>query len=298
MKKNSNTKSIADFYRHFKFRRKNRSLTMDITLVVFLGLFGLFSIWPLLFIINNAFKPLNEIFLFPPKLFVMKPTMNNFRDLSQALTTSWVPFSRYIFNTVFIMVVGTAGSVIIGSLAAFPLAKYRFPGSALMSSIIVYALMFSTAVTAIPNYIIMARLHLLDTYWAVTLPAIGSTLGVFLMRNFMVQIPDSLIEAAKIDGAGELSVFWTVAMPMSKPAWITLIILSFQNLWGTTGGTFLYTEKLKPVSYALSQIISAGVARTGVAAAVSLVMLAVPVAVFIISQSNVIETMATSGIKG
>ncbi|MDR0553502.1 MAG: carbohydrate ABC transporter permease [Treponema sp.] len=290
--------SLADRWRRFKFRRKNRSLAIDIALTVFLGLFGVFSVWPLLFIINNAFKPLNEIFLFPPKLFVMKPTPDNFRDLSLTLSGSWVPFSRYAFNTAFIMTVGTAGTVILGSMAAFPLAKYRFPGQALMSGIIVYVLMFSASVTAIPNYIIMARLHILDTYWAVTLPAIGSTLGVFLMRNFMIQIPDSLIEAAKIDGAGELSIFFTIAMPMAKPAWITLIILSFQSLWGTTGGTFLYTEKLKPVSYALSQIVSGGVARTGVAAAVSLVMLIVPVAVFIISQSNVIETMATSGMKG
>ena len=298
MEKNMRNRSLAGAWNHFKFRRRNRSLAMDIALTIFLCLFGLFSIWPLLFIINSAFKPLNEIFLFPPKLFVMRPTMDNFRDLSLAMAGSWVPFSRYVFNTVFIMLVGTFCTVLFGAMAAFPLAKYRFPGQALMSNIIVYALMFSTAVTAIPNYIIMARLHILDTYWAVTLPAIGSTLGVFLMRNFMTQIPDSLIEAAKIDGAGELKVFFTVAMPMAKPAWITLIILSFQALWGNTGGTFIYTEKLKPVSYALSQIVSVGVARTGVAAAVSLVMLAVPVAVFIISQSNVIETMATSGMKG
>ena len=298
MNQDNRERGIVSAWRHFKFRRKNRSLAMDIALTVFLGLFGIFSVWPLLFIINGAFKPLNEIFLFPPKLFVMRPTLDNFRDLSLSLTSSWVPFSRYVFNTVFIMLVGTAGTVIFGSMAAFPLAKYRFPGQALMSNLIVYALMFGSAVTAIPNYIIMARLHILDTYWAVTLPAIGSTLGVFLMRNFMTQIPDSLIEAAKIDGAGELSIFFTIAMPMAKPAWITLIILSFQGLWGSTGGTFLYTEKLKPVSYALSQIVSAGVARTGVAAAVSLVMLIVPVAVFIISQSNVIETMATSGMKG
>jgi ABC-type glycerol-3-phosphate transport system permease component len=291
-------KGILESYRHFKFRRKNRSLTVDIALIVFLGIFGVFSVWPLLFIINNAFKPLNEIFLFPPRLFVMRPTLNNFRDLTLAINTSWVPFSRYVFNTVFIMVLGTTGTVVIGAMAAFPLAKYHFPGSVLMSNIIVYALMFSTAVTAIPNYVIMSRLHILDTYWAVTLPAIGSSLGVFLMRNFMSQIPDSLIEASKIDGANEMKVFFTVVMPMSKPAWVTLIILSFQALWGTTGGSFLYTEKLKPVSYALSQIASVGVARTGVAAAISLILLTVPITVFIISQSSVIETMATSGIKG
>ena len=280
-----------------KFKRRNRSIFGDISLTLFLGLFGLFSIWPLIFIINNAFKPLNEIFIFPPKLFVQSPTLTNFQDLFIIIGNSWIPMSRYIFNTVFLTALGTAGSVIIGSMAAFPLAKYVFPGSKVMSRLIVYSLMFNGTVTALPNYVIMSKLHLIDTYWAIILPSAGSTLGLFLMLNFMVQVPDALIEAAKMDGANELTVFWKVMMPLSKSAWITLIILSFQTLWGTTGGGFIYSEKLKPVSYALSQIINAGIARTGVASAVTLIMLVVPIVVFVISQSNVIQTMATSGIK-
>lgn len=269
----------------------------DFSLTLFLGLFGLFSVWPLVFIINNAFKPLNEIFIFPPKLFVQNPTLTNFQDLFIIIGNSWIPMSRYLFNTVFLTAAGTASSVIIGSMAAFPLAKYVFPGSKSMSKMIVYSLMFNGTVTALPNYVIMSKLHLIDTYWAVILPTAASTLGLFLMQNFMVQVPDALIEAAKMDGANEFTIFWKVMMPLSRSAWITLIILSFQNLWGTTGGGFIYSEKLKPVSYALSQIVNAGVARTGVASAVTLIMLVVPIAVFVISQSNVISTMATSGIK-
>lgn len=280
-----------------KFKRRNRSIFGDFTLTFFLGIFGLFSIWPLIFIINNAFKPLNEIFIFPPKLFVQNPTLTNFQDLAIIIGNSWIPMSRYIFNTVFLTAMGTVGTVIIGSMAAFPLAKYVFPGSKLMSKLIVYSLMFNGTVIALPNYVIMSKLHLIDSYWAVILPSVGSTLGLFLMMNFMVQVPDALIEAAKIDGANEFTVFWKVMMPLSKSAWITLIILSFQFMWGTTGGSFLYSEKLKPVSYALSQIVNAGVARTGVASAVTLIMLVVPIIIFIISQSNVIQTMATSGIK-
>ena len=280
-----------------KFRRRNRSIAGDVTLTLFLGVFGLFSVWPLVFIINNAFKPLNEIFLFPPRLFVQNPTLTNFQDLAIIVGNSWIPLSRYIFNTVFLTAVGTAGTVIIGSMAAFPLAKYVFPGSKLMSRLIVYSLMFNGTVTALPNYVIMSKLQMIDTYWAVVLPAVGSTLGLFLMQNFMVQVPDALIEAAKIDGASEFTIFWKVMMPLSRAAWITLIILSFQALWGATGGSFIYTEKLKPVSYALSQIVNAGVARTGVASAVTLIMLVVPVLVFVISQSKVIQTMATTGIK-
>jgi ABC-type glycerol-3-phosphate transport system permease component len=280
-----------------KFKRRNRSIFGDASLTLFLGLFGLFSVWPLVFIINNAFKPLNEIFIFPPKLFVQSPTLTNFQDLFIIIGNSWIPMSRYLFNTVFLTAMGTVSSVIIGSMAAFPLAKYVFPGSRTMSKMIVYSLMFNGTVTALPNYVIMSKLHLIDTYWAVILPTAASTLGLFLMQNFMVQIPDALIEAAKMDGANEFTIFWRVMMPLSRSAWITLVILSFQNLWGTTGGGFIYTEKLKPISYALAQIVNAGVARTGVASAVTLIMLIVPIAVFIISQSNVISTMATSGIK-
>jgi len=280
-------------------RRKmsNRSLAVDIILTIILGLFGIFSVWPLVFVINNAFKPLNEIFLFPPRLFVHNPTLNNFKDLFIIIGNSWIPFSRYIFNTVFITIMGTLATVFIGSMAAFPLAKYKFPGSKIMSNLIVYSLMFNATVTAIPNYIIMSRLGLIDSYWPVIISAAGSTLGLYLMKNNMVQIPDSLLEASKMDGASEYRIFFSVVMPLCKPAWITLIVLSFQSLWGTTGGSFIYSEKLKPVSYALSQIISAGIVRTGVASAVTLVMLIVPITVFIISQSNIIETMATSGIK-
>jgi len=282
----------------FRFRRKNRSLAVDIALTVFLGLFGLFSVAPLALTVTSAFKPISEIFLFPPRFLVQNPTLDNFFDLGVVLSNSRIIVGRYIFNTAFITALGTLGTVVLGSMAAYPLAKYVFPGSKVMSSVIVYSLMFNGAVTAIPNYFIMSKLGLVNTYMAVVLPVIGSTLGLYLMQNFMSQIPMELIEAAKIDGKNEFNIFFTIIMPLAKPAWITLIILSFNSLWGNTGGTFIYSEELKPVSFMLAQIISAGVARTGVASAVNLVMLIVPVTVFVISQSNVIETMATSGLKG
>lgn len=283
-----------------KFKRRNRSVGGDLGLTILLGLFALFSAYPLVYAINNAFKPLSEIFLFPPRLFVQNPTLDNFFDLSSIIGNSWIPFSRYMFNTLLITFLGTLGTVLLGTMAAYPLAKYTFPGSKVMSNLIVYALMFNSTVTAIPNYIIMSKLGLVDTYWAVLLPVIGSTLGLYLMKNFIVQIPTSLIESAKIDGASEFRIFIQIIIPLCKPAWITLCILSFQSLWGATGGNFLYSESLKPISYALSQIVGtagASVARTGVASAVSLIMMIVPVTVFIISQSNVLETMASSGMK-
>ena len=277
--------------------RRRRSLGVDIVLFLFLGVFGIFSLFPLLLAIVNAFKPMSEIFIFPPRLTVDNPTLNNFFDLSFILESFDVPLSRYAFNTLVITGLGTFGTVMLGSLAAFALAKYEFPGSKMMSSLIVYALMFSNAVTAIPNYLIMTYLGLVDTYWSVILTAIGGTLGLYLMKNFIGQLPDSLIEAATIDGANEFTIYWKIIMPLCKPAWITLIILSFQQMWGTTGGVFIYSEELKPLSYVLNQLVSGGIARTGVSSAVSLIMLIVPVAVFVISQSNVLETMSTSGMK-
>lgn len=289
---------VKDKYYRRKFRRRNRSIGGDAILFIVLALFGIFSIFPLLYTLTSAFKPFSEIFMYPPRLTVENPTLNNFFDLGTIIEDFTIPLSRYIFNTVIITGLGTFGTVMLGAMAAYPLAKYEFPGSKLMSNIIVYALMFSTSVTAIPNYLIMSAMGIVDTYWAVILPAVGGTLGLYLMKNFMVQVPDDMLEAAKIDGATEFQTFWKVVMPLCKPAWITLVILSFQQMWGTTGGVFIYSEELKPLSYVLSQLVSGGIARTGVASAVSLLMLIVPIGVFVFSQSNVIETMATSGIKG
>lgn len=290
-------KSIVSRMKGRSVRRRNRSVAGDIALMTMLGLFGLFSLFPLIFIVVNAFKPLSEIFIFPPRLTVDNPTLNNFFDLKIIIEGFDIPLSRYAFNTIIIVGVGMAGTVILGSMAAFPLAKYEFPGSKLMSNLIVYALMFNATVTAIPNYLIMSRLGLINTYWAVIIPAVGSTLGLYLMRSYMVQIPNEMLESSKIDGASEFRTFWSIVMPLCKPAWITLIILSFQMMWGTTGGIFIYREELKPLSYVLSQIISSGISRTGVSSAISLILLLVPVSVFVVAQSNVIETMASAGIK-
>jgi len=275
----------------------NRSIGGDVVLLLTLLIFGIFTAYPMIFIINNAFKPLSEILIFPPKLFVRNPTFNNFTDLIQLMAESWVPMSRYIFNTLVITIVGTFGHVVLASMAAYPLAKHKFPGSKALNKIVVYSLMFNTAVTAIPAYIIMSQIGLVNTLWAIILPAFAFSLGLYLMKNFMEQIPTSYIESAYMDGASEFKIFWKIVMPLVKPAWLTLVILSFQTLWGATGGQYIYDESLKPLSFALNQIVGGGIARTGVVAAVSLFMMIIPVTVFVISQSSIIETMAYSGIK-
>ena len=174
---------------------------------------------------------MDELFRFPPKVFPQRPTLDNFSDLFVTLSQSYVPFSRYLLNTVFITVVGTFGHLIIASMAAFVLAKYDFPGGKTFFSIIVTALMFSGYVTGIPNYVIMSRLHMIDTFWAIILPAFAAPIGLFLMKQFMEGLPTALIEAAHLDGAGEFRIFWSIVMPNVKPAWLTMIIFSVQSLW-------------------------------------------------------------------
>ncbi|MHB8128737.1 MAG: carbohydrate ABC transporter permease [Mobilitalea sp.] len=281
-----------------KKRKPNRSRLGDVGVYFFLALFGVFFIVPLLFAVNNAFKPLDEIFLFPPKLFVNKPTLDNFADLFVLMGKTWVPFSRYIFNTVFITSVGTGGHILIAAMAGYVLSKYDFPGSKVFFNIVITALMFSGYVTQIPNFLIMSKLHMVDTYFAVIIPAFAAPMGLFLMKQFMEQIPMTLIEAAKVDGAKEVRVFIQIVMPLVKPATLTLSIFSIQNLWNARASNLIYAEELKTLPFALSQIVTgAQVARAGVAAAVILFTMIVPLLFFMFAQSNIIETMASSGIK-
>ena len=284
---------------HSIFKKKvSRSVGGDIILILFLSLMGILMILPFVYTISTSLKPANELWLFPPRFFVIKPTLKNFSDLFSLMADSWIPVSRYIFNTVFITAAGTALHIILASMCAYPLSRYKFPGSKFIFSMIQTTLMFSAAVTAIPSFIIMSKLHLIDTYAAVILPAVGAPLGLFIMKQFMDQTVNlSVLESADMDGAGEVVKFFKLVMPMAKPAWITLMIFTVQSLWGLGSSAYIFSEQLKTLSYALSQVQAAGIARAGVGGAITVLMMLVPLIVFIVSQSNVIETMSTSGMK-
>ncbi|MBD2867361.1 carbohydrate ABC transporter permease [Paenibacillus sp. IB182493] len=253
---------------------------------------------PLVYAISNSIKPLEEIWYFPPRFLVNNPTLDNFRDLMVVMSDSWVPFSRYVFNTFFITAVGTFGHVVLASLCAYVLSKHKFPGQGLMFSMVVLSLMFSGVVTQIPNFIIISSLGWIDSYQALIVPAFASSLGLYLMKQFMDQmIPDAVLESARMDGASEWHIFWKIVMPMVKPAWLTLIIFSIQGLWGIGANHFIQSEELKTLNYALSQILAGGIARTGTGSAAAVLMMIVPIIVFIVSQSKIIETMSASGMK-
>jgi len=278
-------------------KKLSRSAGGTVALFLFIGIFAVFMGMPMVLTISNAFKPLDELFYFPPRFFVRNPTIANFQDLFILMQESWVPFSRYVLNSVIITGFGTVGHLVFASAAAYPLAKNNFPGKNFLMSIVVLSLMFSPVVTGIPNFLIISRLGINNTYWAIILPAFSASLGLYLMKQFMEQIPDSLVESARLDGCSELRIWWTIVMPNVKPAWLTLVILMFQALWATTGGVFLRSEELKPLTFAMNQIVLGGIARAGAGAAVMLITMMVPVTFFVFSQSKIIETMTTSGMK-
>lgn len=286
-----------------KFRRRrrekqlNRSMAGNTLLFSLMIFCGVFMVLPLVMIINNCLKPLDELFQYPPKLFVRNPTLENFTDLFVLMNDTWVPFSRYILNTFIITVGGMVGHVICASLAAYPLSKHKFPGKDLLFSMVVLSMMFSWTVTQIPQYMIISWLGINNTYLALILPAWSYGMGLYLMKQFMEQLPDSLMESARLDGANELTIFWKIVMPNVKPAWLTLAIFQFQQMWANTGALFLRDEQLKPLQFSLQQITAGGTARAGAAAAVTFLIAAVPIIFFLICQRNVLETMTTSGMK-
>ena len=275
-----------------------RSRSGDLGITVLLAILGVFMALPMYYCIIQAFKPLDELWMFPPRFYVAAPTGKNFKDLFTLMSGNMVPFSRYIFNTVFTSIAGTVGHLLFASLAAYALAKIKFPGGQFMFKTIQTSLMFHQTVTALCSFILMSALGMVDTYWAIIVPAWGSTLGLYLMKQFMESnVNDSVLESARLDGAGEFRTFWTIAMPMVKPGWLTLIVYSFQGLWNQGSSIYIHSEQLKSLNYAIGQITAGGIRRAGASAAATVVMMLVPILVFVVSQSNIIETMGSSGMK-
>ncbi len=278
--------------------RISRSTGGNIAVLLFLILVGIFFVMPMYLAILNSFKPIEELMIFPPRFYAQNPTLSHYKDLFLFSTNSLVPFSRYIFNSLFLTIVMTVSQILVAAAAAFPLAKLNFPGKRMLNEIIVTAMLFTSVVTAAPLYIIMTKMGLVNSYFALILPGLGGSLGVFLMRQFMEGIPYSLIEATRIDGGGDLTILFRVVMPLVKPAWLTLAIFGFQSSWGSTGSGFIFDEELKFFPTAISQILSGnGLSRMGTSAAASVLMMAPPIIFFILSQSRIIETMAHAGIK-
>lgn len=278
--------------------RYTRTKFGNFMLFTFLTLAGLYSTLPLIYCICTSFKPLDELLIFPPRFFVQRPTLANYTVLPDLMSSLKVPFSRYFFNSLFTSIFSTFVYIIVSTMAAFVLSKGKFKGLGLIFWMVQFALMFNATTLGIPQFLIFSKMGLIDTYWIYILPQMASTLGVFLAKQYIEgYIPDALLEAAKIDGANPWKIFWAITMPVIKPAWLTLMLFSFRDLWSAAPSGMIFSEQLKALPQVISQITTGGTARAGSAMAVSVIMMIPPIIVFLVSQSNVVEAMSSAGIK-
>jgi ABC-type glycerol-3-phosphate transport system permease component len=271
-----------------------RFLIILIPVAIFMGL-------PIVYIFNHAFKPLVELFEWPPRFFVQSPTFDNFIDLFAVTSSTGIPLSRYLFNSILITVFTVFASIIIGSLAGFALSKldFRFKNSLMWINNI--AIMFVGAAVSIPRYLVIEALGLIDSFWVHIIPGLAIPVGLFLIKQFIDQIPKDLIEASRVDGATNFQIYWHVILPLIKPALATIAIVAFQSVWNNTevSNLFINDESLKTFAFYMATLTTTGnaVAGQGMAAAASLIMFIPNLVIFMILQRNVMNTMVHSGIK-
>lgn len=281
-----------------QYKRYTRSTAGNVLFFSILTIAGIFSVLPLVYCVNAAFKPMDELLKFPPTIFVKRPTLENFLTLPSVLSSLGIPVSRYFFNSLFISVAGTILHIFAASMAAFVFSKTQIRGKKVLFIIVQFALLYNAYTLAIPQYLIFSKLKMIDTYWVYILPAIPSSMGCFLMKQYIdVSIPDSLLEAACIDGAKPMQIFIRIVMPIIKPAWMTLFLFSFREMWSNISGGTIFSEQLKTLPQIFSTITAGGIARMGNAMVATVLILIPPIIVFLFTQANVIETMSSSGIK-
>ena len=266
---------------------------------LFMAGFVCFMALPIIYVTSTSLKPLDELLRFPPRMLVEKPTLNNFRDLTVALSGSTVPFLRYVFNSVYISAATVFLSVVLSCMMAYAIVKIRIPGSKIISFVVISSLMFSGHVTTIPTYLIINALGLVDSPLALIVPKIATSFGLFLVMQFVGQLPDPLLEAARIDGASHWTVFWKIVMPFLTPAWSTMTVFSFVANWNDFFSPLIYlhNEANKTLPLALQNIATGGLGRMGATAATAFLMLLPTIVIFTVTQKKVIQTMAHSGIK-
>lgn len=287
--------------RHSKksqIKRFTRSRAGNFFYMLFLITMGSFSVLPLVYCIVTSFKPLDEILVFPPKFFVSRPTLENYLALPGLLSNLKIPLSRYVFNSLFVTIVSTILYVFVATMAAFALSKSKIKHKNKIFLLVQFALLFNGYVLALPQYLIFSSLKMIDTYQVMILPYVASSMGVFLMKQYMEEsVPDALLEAARIDGASVPTIFFRIVLPMIKPCWLTLTLFGFRDVWSAIPNGTVFSESIKTLPTIMQQITSGGMARSGSAMAVTVIMMIPPIIVYFISQSNVKEAMNSAGIK-
>lgn len=281
-----------------EYRKYTRSKIGNFFYVLFLTAFALYSVLPLIYCVATSFKPLDELLIFPPRFFVHRPTLQNYAAIPGLLSNLKVPLSRYIFNSAFVAVVSTVLYIFISTAAAFSLSKSALKAKKLIFMLVQLALLFNAYTLAVPQYLIYSALGMIDTYSVYILPMLAGTMGVFLMKQYMEgSIPDALLEAARIDGAGTFRIFFKIVIPLVKPCMMTLMLFGFSSAWATGSNGTIFSESIKTLPTIMSQITAGGVARAGSAMAVTVILMIPPILVYLISQSNVLESMNSAGIK-
>ena len=279
-----------------------KKLTVSkVMLTLFMLLLVAFTVLPLIYLVSSAFKPLDELFLFPPRFFVKRPTLANFSELLLAIDGASVPFSRYFFNSLFVSAISVGISVVVCSMATYAMTKLRLPFAGFIFSFIVATLMFSPPVAQLSNYVLVNKLGMMNTYWALILPKAAGSYYFFLMRQNIMLIPDAIVESAKIDGCSAWGIYIRMILPLSKPVLATIVVFAFVSIWNDFYSPLIYIneESLKTLPLAL-QMLQGGVgqvARSGAMAAAALITVAPTVILFTIMQSKVVNTMAHTGIK-
>jgi ABC-type glycerol-3-phosphate transport system permease component len=259
-----------------------------------------FMLLPLLYMVVTAFKPLDELFIFPPQFFVRNPTAQNFIDLVATMSSNEVPFTRYLFNSLAVTIVSVIGTVIVCCMGAYVAEKLQVKGMKVFSQIVVYALMFSVPAAQIPIYLIISNVGMLNTYWALIIPKLATPMFFFLYQQFVSQVPNELLESARLDGCSNFKTFMKIVVPMTKAAISTIIVFSFVGNWNDSFAPLIYINKqaMKTLPIILSTIGTGGVARAGAGSAASLLTSMPTIIISVVMQGNILKTMAYSGIKG
>lgn len=263
----------------------------------FLVLLGLLILAPFFWLLVNSFIPQSSALTLPPKWLPLPFTLDNYRQVF-----SLIPFGLMVLNSLKISLIVTVGALITSSLAAYALARLNFPGKNIIFLLFLSALMVPTQVTAIPTFILIRSLGLLDTHEAVYLPALISVLGIFLLRQFFLTIPRELEDAARLDGAGYLRILWMVILPLARPALASLAIFVFQATWNDFfwPNLFLSTPDKMTLPVGLVSLQSpygGGAPPTVIFAAISLLLVPI-LLVFSFAQRSITESIAASGLKG
>jgi len=257
---------------------------------------------PIVFIINNAFKPYTELFVYPPRFSVRRPTIENFRLLFGFSTEAGIPLARFLFNSVVVATLVVILSVLFSLMTAYVLSKLPMKGKKQLFNINTMALMFVPVAVAIPRYLIIVNTGIFNTVWAHVLPLLAMPIGLFLVKQFIDQIPNEYLEAARVDGASNWYIFWHVIVPQVKPAIVTVAFLAFQSTWGNIQSSTLFVdiETLRTLPFYLNTLIDSSgnvVASAGMNAAAQLIMFVPNFVLFIVLQSKIMESMTHSGIK-